>query len=300
VSGLVLRVTRLACYLAVTLSLMPVQAVLVVFRSRYAAVLPVFYHRLVCRVMGFEIQVQGQRSIDRPTLFVANHISYLDIEVLGSIIPGCFVAKSEVAGWPLFGWLSKLQRTVFIDRRRRAAAGKHRDSIADRLRAKDNLILFPEGTSGEGARVLPFKSALFSTAEIAIDERPVTVQPVSIAYVRLDGIPLGRHYRPFFAWYGDMDLASHLWQMLGLGRATVVVEFHPPVTCRNFATRKVMSEYCHAVISAGLAAAITGRPQEIPVLAPSSVPRPSNGTADVRGVDDAAPVERHPDAVISA
>src|SRR5439155_9057911 len=107
----------------------------------------------------------------------------------------------------LFGWLAKLQRSVFINRQVRSTADQ-RDSSAARLAAGEALILFPEGTSGDGVRLLPFKSALFSVADHAASG-PVTVQPVSIAYTRLDGIPLGRALRPFFAWYGSMSLAPH-------------------------------------------------------------------------------------------
>src|SRR5206468_8064053 len=138
-------------------------------------------------------------------LFAANHISYTDITILGSLIPGSFIAKTEVAGWPFFGWLAKLQRSVFVDRRVHSTATQ-RDAISDRLAAGDALILFPEGTSGDGNRVLPFKSALFGALERGKDLPPVTVQPVSLAYARLDGMPIGRLYRPFFAWYGSVEL----------------------------------------------------------------------------------------------
>ena len=96
-----------------------------------------------------------------------------------------------------------------------------------RLEAGDNLILFPEGTSNDGNRVLPFKSAFFGIAENPGQGQAAgTVQPVSIAYTRLNGIPMGRPYRPFYAWYGDMELASHLWNVAGLGNATIAIQFH--------------------------------------------------------------------------
>ena len=128
-------------------------------------------------------------------LFAANHISYTDITVLGSVIPGSFIAKAEVANWPFFGWLAKLQRSVFVDRQVRSTATQ-RDAIGERLAAGDALILFPEGTSGDGNRVLPFKSALFAAAQQGEDCPPVIVQPVSLAYVRLDGMPIGRALSP--------------------------------------------------------------------------------------------------------
>jgi 1-acyl-sn-glycerol-3-phosphate acyltransferase len=261
-TGFALRLTRLTLYLALTLPLMAVQAVLVTAGSRAAAGLPLVYHRVCCRIFGFRVEVRGAMSERRPTLFVANHVSYTDIPLLGSLIRGSFIAKTEVAGWPLFGWLAKLQRTVFVDRRVRSTATQ-KSAIATRLAAGDNLILFPEGTSGDGTRVLPFKSALLSAAE-PIDGRPVAVQPVSIAYARLDGIPLGRLDRAQVAWYGDMELAPHMWSFVGLGRVTVVIEFHPMVTLAELGSRKALAEHCRNAVVTGVAAALSGRLPALP------------------------------------
>ncbi|HLJ65329.1 MAG TPA: 1-acyl-sn-glycerol-3-phosphate acyltransferase, partial [Stellaceae bacterium] len=155
---------------------------------------------------------------------------------------------------------AKLQRSVFIDRRKGSTRGQ-RDAIRERLEQGDNLILFPEGTSSDGNHVLPFKSALFSAADHVLDGVPVAVQPVSVAYLRLDGIPLGRGGRPDFAWYGDMDLGPHLWKAVGLGRLQVRVTFHPPVTLPEFGSRKALSEHCWRVISESLSAELAGRAQ---------------------------------------
>lgn len=258
-----LRVARLALYLCWTLGLMPVQLVGLVLRHRWTSTLPVFYHRWCCRILGFRIRAIGIPTADRPVLFAANHISYTDIAILGSLIPGSFIAKSEVADWPLFGWLAKLQRSVFVDRRVRSTANQ-RDAISDRLAVGDALILFPEGTSGDGNRVLPFKSALFSAAQSGQGVPPIVVQPVSLAYVRLDGMPIGRLFRPFFAWYGATDLTPHIWSMVGLGTVEVAVEFHPPTLLSNCGSRKELAAYCHARISGGVAGALFGRPQPMP------------------------------------
>jgi lyso-ornithine lipid O-acyltransferase len=258
-----LRLARLALYCAWTAGLMPVQLVGLALRRRWTSALPVFYHRWCCRILGFRVRVLGTPASEGPILFVANHISYTDITVLGSVIPGSFIAKSEVARWPFFGWLAKLQRSVFVDRRMRSTANQ-RDVIAKRLAAGDSLILFPEGTSGDGNRVLPFKSALFGAAQQAEGGSPVIVQPVSLAYTRLDGIPIGRLYRPFFAWYGAVDLAPHLWSMAGLGTVEIIVEFHPPTFLRDCGSRKALAEYCHARIAGGLAGALSDRPQPMP------------------------------------
>jgi lyso-ornithine lipid O-acyltransferase len=255
-----LRVVRILVYLGWTVSLMPVQAVGLLLRRPWVDRLPVFYHRWCCHILGLKVRRIGTPTDDRPVLFAANHASYLDIEILGSLIAGSFIAKAEVASWPLFGWLAKLQRSVFVDRQVRSTASQ-RDALARRLAAGDALILFPEGTSGDGNRVLPFKTALFAAVDGRRGAAGVTVQPVSVAYARLDGIPIGRHYRPFFAWYGDMAMAPHLWGMLGLGILEVVVEFHPPTSMSDCGSRKALAQYCHGRVAGGLGAALSGRPQ---------------------------------------
>ena len=268
-----LRLARLALYLAWTVGLMPVQVIGLALRRRWTSRLPVFYHRWCCRILGFRIRVVGTPTAERPVLFAANHISYTDVTILGSVIPGSFIAKAEVADWPFFGWLAKLQRSVFVDRRVRSTATQ-RNAISDRLAAGDALILFPEGTSGDGNRVLPFKSALFGAAQMGKSFSPVIVQPVSLAYTRLDGIPIGRLYRPFFAWYGAVDLAPHMWSMVGLGTVEVVVEFHPPTFLSDCGSRKALASYCHARIAGGVAGALFGRQQPVPEPPGSSAGAP--------------------------
>src|SRR3977135_3384579 len=111
-----LRLWRLAVYLAFTLLLMPVQAIGLVLGQRWVTSFPRFYHRCCCRILGLRVRRIGEPTTARPVLFAANHVSYLDITIFGSLIAGSFIAKREVARWPLFGWLAKLQRSVFIDR----------------------------------------------------------------------------------------------------------------------------------------------------------------------------------------
>jgi len=258
-SSAIVGALRILVYLAWTLPCMPIQLFFVLLHTPGRVTFPVFYHRICCRILGVKVEVHGRATKKRPALFVCNHSSYLDIEVLGSLIGGCFIAKAEVAAWPLFGWLAKLQRTVFVDRRR-GSTGDQRDQITDRLSQGDRLILFPEGTSGDGNRVLPFKSALFSVAERRVDDEPLTVQPVSVAYARFSNLPMDRDLRPFFAWYGEMVMTSHVWRMVKLGGATVVVQFHEPLTIESTGgTRRALAEHCYQVVADGVAKALTGR-----------------------------------------
>jgi 1-acyl-sn-glycerol-3-phosphate acyltransferase len=261
-----------------------VQAIGIVLRQPWVTRFPRFYHRCCCHILGLRVRRLGRPTAVRPVLFAANHVSYLDITIFGSLIAGSFIAKHEVAGWPLFGWLAKLQRSVFIDRQVRSTV-EQRDSIAGRLAAKEALILFPEGTSGDGNRVLPFKSALFSVAEHAATG-PVTVQPVSIAYTRVNGMPIGRRYRPLFAWYGEMAMAPHLWRVLGLGTIEVVVEFHPPTTLAACGSRKMLARYCEERVKTGLANALTGRrrrPRSEPPADPARRPAAADAAAAALG-----------------
>ena len=218
------------------------------------------YYRFLVRLLGLRVIVRGAQATERPRLIVSNHISYFDIIALGATVTGEFVAKAELADWPFFGTLSKIARVVFIDRKRHATFSA-RDQIQERLDAGATLIMFPEATSGDGNRMKPFKSALFTVAERTAGAagRPVTIQPVSIAYTRLNGMPLGVGWRPYVAWYGDMDLMPHLKRLLALGWITCEITFHPPVTSGAFSDRKALAAHCERVTRDGFARLLAGR-----------------------------------------
>lgn len=249
-------VARLLMVTLWTLIVVPIYWPLSAAERRMAVPLVRSYWGVVCRLLGFEVVARGRMCVDSPVLYVSNHASYFDIFVLGSLIPGFFVAKHEVAGWPVMGFLARIARTVFIERKTSRSA-EQRDELSRRLNMGESLILFPEGTSNDGNRVLPFKSALFSIAER--DGGRLIVQPVSIAYTRLDGMPMGRFLRPFYAWYGDMTLAPHIWAAIGLGSVRIEVDFHPPSSIAEAGTRKHLAMNCHRVIAQAVAHANAGR-----------------------------------------
>jgi 1-acyl-sn-glycerol-3-phosphate acyltransferase len=242
--------------------------------------LPFLYQRFLMKLFGVRVHVVGTPIQDRGVLMVANHTSYLDILILGGVASVSFVAKAEVAGWALFGTFARLQRTVFVERERRSKTGESRDQIRERLLEGDALVLFPEGTSNDGNRVLPFKSALMGAAEAVVGTdaqgKPihVPVQPVSVSYNAVHGLPMGREYRPLFAWYGDMELIPHLWEALVAGPIDVTVEFHPPLTVDAAGGRKALAARAEAIIrtgqSLGLAGRLGGKPAEtVPSPAPA-------------------------------
>jgi 1-acyl-sn-glycerol-3-phosphate acyltransferase len=222
------------------------------------------YHHWLCRLFGIRLTVIGAPVQDRGVLMAANHTSYFDILVLSAAARVSFVAKKEVANWFLFGTMARLQETLFIERDKRSKTAAARDKIRERLLQGDALVLFPEGTSNDGNRVLPFRSALLAAAEFQIQPVPggqprhVPVQPVSVSYVGLQGIPMGRENRPFFAWYGDMDLVPHLWEAVKAGPIDVVVEFHPPVTVDQVGGRKAVAAHAEALVRQGQARALAG------------------------------------------
>lgn len=250
---------RLFLYVLLTLLVIPAQMMVLKLNLRSWRRIPMLYHAVCTRILGFRIVVTGEQVTDRPALFVCNHASYTDISVLGGIIEGCFIAKADVDGWPVFGFLSRLQKTIFVDRKR-SSSQSQADELSTRLAQGERLILFPEGTSNDGNRVLPFKSSLFSVAEKRPKDQPLTVQPVSIAYTRIDGMAMGRWLRPFYAWYGDMELAGHLWALAGLGVVQVEVIFHPPTHVAAFGNRKELAAHCGRVVAEGVSAALCGRP----------------------------------------
>jgi 1-acyl-sn-glycerol-3-phosphate acyltransferase len=195
-------------------------------------------------------------------VFISNHSSWLDVPVLGGSLDACFVSKNEVGRWPLVGTVARLGRTVFISRQRHATR-RERDLMRERLAAGDNLVLFPEGTTSDGSRVMPFRSAFFAIAE---GEDPPLIQPVSVVYDRLGGLPTGRASRPVFAWYGDMDMASHFWRFAQHRGLRVSVLLHPPVDPARFASRKALSHAVWQAVADGASTLRQNRPVQAPAV----------------------------------
>ena len=242
-----LSAVRLFLYGLTTIVLLPFQLMALLTYLPLSSFIPVLHHKLVTKIIGLRINSIGDISEDKKILFVSNHLSYFDVIILGSLISGRFIAKSEVANWPLFGFLSKITRTIFI-RRDRKASHEQVGIIKEQLNRCGKLILFPEGTSSDGRWVLPFKSPLFDAAVLTNS----IVQPITIRYTHLNGIPVGYSSRSLFGWYGDMDLGPHLWNALSLGIFTVEVVFHEPIRAGQFSNRKKLAIYCQKTVTKGL------------------------------------------------
>ena len=241
---------RLLVYGVAVLLLAGPQAACVRRGGALAGRLPVLVHRLFLRLFGLRVVVRGTPPAGEPALVLANHVSWLDIPVVGSLGPLSFVAKAEVAGWPGIGFLARLQRTVFIDRARKTHTAVVNRTVAGRLARGDTIVLFAEGTTGDGNRVLPFRSSLVGAARAALTEgglERIQLQPLAIAYVRRNGLPVTRRERPEIAWYGDMDLAPHIAAFLREGPIDAVIVWGEPIPFDASADRK------RATAEAGLA-----------------------------------------------
>ena len=225
-----------------TLILMPFQIISVLLGLSLQRTIPVFYHRLVCSLIGVRIKQKGAQRRGEPVLILSNHVSWLDISVISAAGPVVFVAKKEVSEWPIFGLLAKLQRSVFVDRNSRLKTSATTSEIATRILDGDAVVLFAEGTSNDGNRVLPFRSSLVGAVHHAIGQSShrttVTVQPLSIAYVGLGGLPMGRALRNLVAWYGATDLLPHLKAVLASGMIDVVLTWGEPVAYDVSVNRK--------------------------------------------------------------
>lgn len=234
--------------------------------------MPVIFHRYVCRVLNVRVNVVGARAEERPLILLANHCSWLDIPVIGTLGPQSFIAKREVRDWPALGFLATLQRTIFIDRDRRSQTGKDTQEIASRLTGGDPVVLFGEGTSSDGNRTLPFKSALVGAAEsVAGEQDDVWLQPAAIAYTHVNGMPMGRQHRPIAAWYGDDDLVPHLTGVLKAGPIDVDLVLGTPIHVGQAGGRKKATRLAEAQVREMLGAALTGRRQDEAVEALSEI-----------------------------
>lgn len=252
----------------VSAALIPLQWLAIRLGTRLQHRLPQIWHWIAIRLVGIRIHQHGKPSRARPLLIAANHTSWVDIAVIGSLVPLSFIAKSEVAGWPVFGLLAKLQRTVFVNRDRRSDTGRVAGEIAGRMTDGDAMVLFAEGTSNDGNTVLPFRSALLGAATRALGggDRDVWVQPLSIAYVDLHGLPMGRQFRPHVAWYGDMELAGHLWGVFAEGAIDVVITWGTPVRVGPETDRKALAHDLEQAVRAMTIAALRENPEKPPDL----------------------------------
>jgi len=226
------------------------------------ATMPRLWHRLILRLLAMKVNVTGAPAMDRPLLIVSNHVSWTDVMVIGSVADVHFIARGDMANWPVMGTIGRLRGTVFVERESRRRAADQAAEIAAFLEAGKVLVLFAEGTTGDGNAVLPFKSTLFAslyrTSQIGREELPFAlVQPVSVAYTRSHGVLLDRRERTRYAWIGDQPLWPHLAMLLKGGAVDVELRFGEPIRPSEAGSRKMLAARAESEVRA-LAASSRG------------------------------------------
>ena len=251
----IIAALRMLAFALICVPVIPLQLlVLAVHKGRYSYIVPKLWHKGVCLIFNIKVRCSGEISAKHQTIFMSNHISYLDIPAIASIMPpASFVAKQDVESWPVFGFLSKLQQTAFISRSR-ADAQKVKHSLDQMLNSGKSLIIFPEGTSTDGVSVQPFKSSLFELA-LNRDNKDLRVQPITLKVLVSNGKPPEtQEERDLYSWHVKMDteLHHHLWTFAKSKGALLNIEFHPPLLVTDFDNRKSLSKTCYESVSAGL------------------------------------------------
>jgi 1-acyl-sn-glycerol-3-phosphate acyltransferase len=215
-------------------------------RRPVSALFPRFVSRTALRIMGLRLIVKGA-PMQQSGAVVANHSSWMDIFSLNACQKIFFVSKAEVAGWPGIGILAKATGTVFISRQRRDAA-EHKSLLEERLSLGHKLLFFPEGTSSDSIRILPFKSTLFSAFFAPELRDEVHVQPVTVHYIA----PSDQDLR-FYGWWGDMDFGPSLLKMLSTAHhGRVEVTFHTPIAVKDVTDRKMMARMCEEAVRSAM------------------------------------------------
>ena len=248
---------RLILVVAAIVVFSPIQFLIIILRVPGNDILPLIFHKVILKILVVRVRVSG--PLPEPgTLIVSNHVSWLDICTIGSVLPINFVAKADISGWPIFGFLAKLQKTLFIERDRRSDTANQRNAMQDRLLEGSCLVLFPEGTTGDGTIVFPFKSSLFAAAEVLGNDKPIPIQPLSLAFAELSGIPMSRRIRIKYAWIGDVGLLSNMFYVLGSDSFTINLIFHAPTNLVEAGGRKKLAVSAHRQVQNGVANTTVG------------------------------------------
>ena len=226
---------------------MPIQFLLILVKSNLRFFLPLIFHKFLLKILGIRLSIKGKPSERKPLILIGNHCSYLDIIILGSVLPVCFVAKSEIKGWFLFGTLASLQNSIFIDRRNFKALDSLK-KISKNLSSNFAITIFPEGTTNNGKRVLKFRASLFKIFE---DDPTLGLQNFSLCYTHINSMPIDNRMRPNIAWYGEMSLITHLKKLLNYSSIGAKLQFHPTIVPHGV-TRKIISEESREQVIKGL------------------------------------------------
>ena len=235
----------------IILVLGPVQYILVKIKLGQRIYIPIIFHKALLKILGIKVKLIGKKTSIRPLILAGNHTSYIDIIILGSIMPICFIAKQEIKSWFLFGFLAKMQNTIFIKRKNLKALENIKNINKD-LDSKSAIVLFPEGTTNSGKKILNFKSSLFNLFE---GNNTLRLQNFSLCYTHVNDMPIDNRTRPQISWYGDMNIISHLSNFLKLSSVNATVVLHPVMSPEGL-DRKTISLASFQQVKEGIALAI--------------------------------------------
>ncbi|HXW69624.1 MAG TPA: lysophospholipid acyltransferase family protein [Dissulfurispiraceae bacterium] len=215
-------------------------------KMRVCAHVMQWWARTNCFILGIHITPSGAYKQNDVFFIVSNHCSYLDVLIIGAIMPSVFVSKNEVASWIFLGRIVKLAGTVFIDRESKTAAVRALKAIKDRLESGISVVVFPEGTTDDGLTIRDFKSTFFKAP---IDSK-VPVLPLSIMYSHIDWRPVTPGTIDAVAWHSDMQFVPHFWNLLGFSRIDARIHFNPPLY--HFTEdRKTLSSFVFGKVKQG-------------------------------------------------
>ncbi len=250
-------------FLPVLIVIIPSQGLIVRFNLPFWTVLPRLFHRLACIFLGLRVRVIGQPATGRPTLLVSNHISWTDVVAIGSAADVTFVAKSEVKDWFFVSLMADLQRTIYVDRKRRADTGRTSREMGTRMAENGAVLLFAEGQSDIGTHVLPFRTALVGAAQHAMIEagaKNVAIQPLTIAYTAMQGLPVSRNERLLIAWIRSKSLRQNIREILTGSVKSVTVAFGLPMNLSEDDDRKRITRLAENEVRRTLVALNRGLP----------------------------------------
>ncbi len=219
----------------IILLLIPIQYFFVQTKLKYRIYIPIIFHKILLKILGIKVKLIGKNVDARPLILAGNHTSYLDIIVLGSIMPICFIAKEDIKHWFLFGFLAKMQNTIFIKRKNYTTL-ESLNSINKELDNKSAVVLFPEGTTNTGKKILNFKSSLFNLFE---NNSTLRLQNFSLCYTHVNDMPIDNRTRPQISWYGNMNMISHLLNFLKTSCVNATIVFHPMLPLKGLDRKSI-------------------------------------------------------------
>ena len=241
--------------------ILPLQTISNIFNLRFRYLIPYLFFKLVNFFLGIKIEMDQQSKIylnneksNIGSLYVSNHVSWMDIVIIGSLIKSRFIAKKEVKAMGIFGFLASINNTFFIDNSKTTKSLDYSNIISNKLLNGENLILFPEGTTSDGSATRKFKSSFFESANSKYicstsgEEKFIDVYSITLCYLKKNGLPMGINVRRGVAWIGDYPMVRLMYDYLTSGNVSIYIKISDAVTFRDFGDRKKLSSYCENTI----------------------------------------------------